>query len=131
MKVTIAIVGSRCWPGQQIGAITYKIGQLALQFSGMLEDITIISGGAPGVDTWAEHIAKDFGLQTRIYPADWKTHGKAAGYLRNEEMVKAADIVIAFWDGESKGTKLTIDLALKYRKVLEVWFPHEEKKDNG
>jgi len=128
MKVTIAIVGSRHWPWQQIGVIKYRIGQIAVQFFGMTEDITIISGGALGVDSWAEHIAKEFGFQTRTYPADWDKHGKAAGYLRNEEMVKAADIVIAFWDGKSKGTKHSIDLTLKHRKVLEVWFPPEEKK---
>ena len=57
------------------------------------------------------------------YPADWKQHGKAAGMIRNAEMVRAADWVVAFWDGKSKGTKNTIDTALRLGKRLEVHFP--------
>jgi hypothetical protein len=84
---------------------------------------TIISGGAGGVDTWARNAAKRFDTPFEEYPADWEHNGKAAGYIRNQEMVLAADKVIAFWDGQSKGTKHTIDLCLKHRTNLEVIFP--------
>jgi hypothetical protein len=51
------------------------------------------------------------GLKLENYPANWRQKGKQAGYLRNQEMAKKADALVAFWDGESKGTKHMIDIA--------------------
>ncbi len=84
----------------------------------------IIVGGARGVDRIAEEAAlarPDLGIA--VYPADWETYGKAAGYRRNEQMVKHADRIVVFWDGKSKGSKHTIALALGEKKDLEVYFP--------
>ena len=108
----VAVVGSREYrdalgPEQVIP----ELGQTA-------PAVTVISGGARGVDQRAIAAARGAGLKVREYPADWDRYGKRAGFLRNEEMVKAADMVIAFWDGSSKGTKHTIDLAMKYKKTL-------------
>jgi hypothetical protein len=44
---------------------------------------------------------------------DWDKHGKAAGFIRNQEIVDNCDFVVAFWDGASRGTKDTIDRARK------------------
>lgn len=88
-------------------------------------DLSIISGGAPGVDSIAEQYAHENDIPYKIYLADWEKHGKKAGPIRNEEMVKVADKVVCFWDGKSKGTKTTIDYALKYKKDLEVIFDAE------
>ena len=77
------------------------------------DEIVIISGHANGTDKLAERYAFENDIKTEIYPADWKNDGKAAGYIRNSVMVKKADALIAFWDGESKGTKHAIDLAKK------------------
>lgn len=55
-------------------------------------------------------------MKLKLYPADWKKYGSSAGYIRNDEMAKYADCLIAFWDGKSKGTKHMIDLAVK-RKI--------------
>lgn len=90
--------------------------------------VTYISGGASGVDSWAEEAFDEIiakypeSVSKRIFQADWDTYGKSAGYRRNELIVAAADKVIAFWDGESRGTKHTIDLALKNKVHLEVVF---------
>ena len=46
-----------------------------------------------------------------IHPADWDKHGKAAGPIRNAEMAEVADALIAFWDGQSRGTANMISLA--------------------
>lgn len=46
-----------------------------------------------------------------IFPADWDRYGKAAGYLRNTEMAKNADALVAFWDGMSLGTRHMIETA--------------------
>jgi len=65
--------------------------------------ITIVSGGCPtGADKLAERFAKEHQLATNIFPADWKTHGKAAGPIRNKQIVEASDHIIAFWDGKAE-----------------------------
>lgn len=82
--------------------------------------IEIVSGGARGADCLGERYAQARGMALRVMPADWNTHGKSAGYRRNEEMAKYATHCIVFWDGESRGTKHMIDLATKYNLVLRV-----------
>jgi len=74
-------------------------------------DIEIVSGTAKGADKLGEHYASLKGYSVARFPADWDKHGKAAGYVRNKEMAEYSDALIAFWDGESKGTKHMIDLA--------------------
>lgn len=83
-------------------------------------DTTIISGGARGADSLANEYAHSRGLELIECPADWERYGKSAGYRRNADMVKQADVVVAFWDGESKGTKHSIDLTLAAGKPLLV-----------
>lgn len=74
---------------------------------------TIISGGAKGADTFAKNFAKAYDTAFIEILPDWETHGKKAGYLRNIEMLDqdGVSMVIAIWDGKSKGTKHTIDCA--------------------
>ena len=93
----------------------------------MLPDLTrIVSGGARGADTLGERFAKEFGLEVKKFPADWDGLGKRAGYVRNAEMAKFAveddndGMLIAFWDGQSRGTKHMIDLAKRYGLEVHV-----------
>lgn len=89
-------------------------------------DITaIVSGGAKGADSLAERYAFDNGIETIIFIPDWKRHGRGAGMIRNKAIVSAADVIVAFWDGTSKGTKNSIELAKKAGKRVIV---HEYKK---
>ena len=81
-------------------------------------NVIILSGHASGADALGENFATDHNLQCELYPADWKRHGKAAGPIRNAEMAEVADALIAFWDGQSHGTKSMIELAK--RKGLQV-----------
>lgn len=85
------------------------------------EDIEIVSGKAKGADTLGERYAKERGLKIKEFPADWNTFGKMAGPRRNTEMANYADCLVAFWDGESKGTDHMIwtanNLGLKVRVV--------------
>lgn len=69
----------------------------------------IVSGGAKGVDELAIQYANKYNIKSTIYKADWKTHGKSAGYIRNKIIWDNSDYIIAFWDGKSKGTKHTVD----------------------
>ena len=68
------------------------------------EDITNIEGGAKGVDTLARLYAIERKIPYEEHPADWDKNGRAAGYIRNVEMVKEADVALILWDGKSKGT---------------------------
>jgi YspA, cpYpsA-related SLOG family len=71
--------------------------------------ITVIEGGATGADHLANTWAVVNGARHEKYPAKWTTHGKAAGHIRNQQMLNEGqpDVVIAFIDKpltESKGT---------------------------
>ena len=85
------------------------------------DEFVIISGTARGADKLGEDYAIERGQSILRFPADWDKYGKSAGYKRNEEMAKVADMLIAFWDGESRGTKHMIDLATKYKLKTLVW----------
>lgn len=82
-------------------------------------EITIVSGGARGPDTFGENFAKKYGFGLEVYPAEWDKHGKAAGYIRNKQMVDMVDIAIAYHDGISKGTLHSINLA-KDKGILTI-----------
>lgn len=86
------------------------------------KDIEIVSGTARGADRLGEQFAKKCGLKITRFPADWDQYGKSAGYIRNEQMAKYGDILFAFWDGTSKGTKHMIDLARKYNLMVLVTY---------
>lgn len=81
----------------------------------------LILGGAPGADTLAELWADIWGVRKRVYPADWKAHGRAAGPKRNQRMLDEGrpDLVIAFPGGRG-----TADMVRRARKagvrVIEV-----------
>lgn len=69
----------------------------------------IVSGAAKGADTLGERFAKQYSVKLTQFPADWDTHGNAAGLIRNKQMGDYADELLAFWDGKSTGTKHMID----------------------
>lgn len=107
----IAIVGSRDYPDLQ-AVVDYV--------KGLPSDTVIVSGGAGGVDTAAERAAKSVGMATEIFRADWKRFGKVAGFMRNHDIVRAADRVVAFHHKESRGTAHTIKITKEAGKPLEV-----------
>ena len=76
---------------------------------------TVIEGAARGADIIAGNVAHRMGFIIEEYPADWNKYGKRAGFIRNTEMLAKGrpDIVIAFWDGQSRGTAMMIEIAKK------------------
>lgn len=60
------------------------------------EEIVIVSGAANGADSLGEEYAKERGFRVERYPADWKTFGKRAGYIRNKKMAEVGNACIAF-----------------------------------
>ena len=65
-----------------------------------------------------ERYAAENGFTVEIFMAEWDKYGRAAGPIRNEKMVDIANLVIAFWDGKSRGTKSLIKYAERAGKEL-------------
>ena len=88
--------------------------------------IEIISGRATGADRMGEKFANEIGYPLRVFPANWEEFGKSAGFIRNKEMAEYASkdteysMLIAFWDGKSKGTKSMIELGKKMLNKVEI-----------
>ena len=83
-------------------------------------EIIIVSGCADGADALGERYADEHGLKTERFPAEWERYGRAAGPKRNMQMAKAADAVVVFWDGKSRGTKNMIECAKKEGKPCKI-----------
>ena len=81
----------------------------------------IISGGAIGIDTLAEEVADKRRISKSIIRPEYDKYGKEAPLIRNKEIVERAELVIAFWDGKSRGTKFTIDYAKKLNKAVKIY----------
>ena len=139
--VRLAVVGSR----------TFGDYALMCEVLGRFEITEIISGGARGADALAldsagaalrhgsqsdpraslgppcqglaERYAHERGLPIKVFPADWGTHGRSAGFLRNRKIVAEADEVVAFWYGRCRGTQHTIGLARTSGKVVYIHGP--------
>ena len=95
---------------------------LALIDSGF-EPSSIVSGGAPGVDSIGEEIAAMLCLPIDRYPItseDWQRYGHGAGPIRNTELAKNADALLAVWDGKSNGTRDMIKKAKQYGLPVHV-----------
>lgn len=83
----------------------------------------VVSGGAHGVDRLGETWAKEMSIPVTLFPADWDTHGKAAGHIRNRQMANYADALIAIWDGKSSGTLNMINTMVLFKKPVYVYCP--------
>ena len=88
--------------------------------SNIKTDIVVVCGMAYGADSLGEKYAKLKGYKIDYFPANWNLYGKRAGYIRNEQMAKNADALVAFWDEESKGTKHMIKIAHKYNLKIRI-----------
>ena len=111
------------------------------------ESIEIISGRAQGADRQGEVFAFNKGYTLKMFPADWDTNGKFAGYMRNEQMAKYAAcvdepptkrdqvraVLCAFWDGRSRGTKNMISFAHMYEfdNITICHYPVREEVDTN
>lgn len=84
-------------------------------------DIVIVCGMARGADLLGKEYASEHSIPVNEYPADWGKYGKSAGYKRNTEMVENADALVAFWDGQSRGTKHMIDIAHEMGLIVKVY----------
>ena len=106
----VAVIGSRSFADYELLENTLMHYQIC----------KIISGSAKGADSLAERYALGHGIELLIFKPDWKKYGRGAGPIRNRDIVDAADLVIAFWDGKSKGTKSALDYAQQKNKEIVI-----------
>ena len=106
-----------------IGSRTFNDYELLRQTLSKIEITLVVSGGAKGADSLGEEYANANNIPTKIFLPDWDKYGKSAGMLRNSDIINEAEIIVAFWDGESKGCKDAIAKANKLnKKVLIISF---------
>lgn len=117
-ELRVIIAGGRDFDDfpKLISSCTDILAQINVNF----DRIRIVSGGASGADKLGEQFSKLRGYELTRFLAEWNRLGKGAGYIRNTEMAKFASeqgnhgVLIAFWNGKSRGTKHMIDTARKY-----------------
>lgn len=95
----VAVVGSRGLKIDYLGELLPK------------DTTEIVSGGAKGIDTCAREYVLAHNIKLTEYLPDYRRYGKGAPKRRNAEIVQNCDMVIALWDGKSRGTKFVIDFA--------------------
>lgn len=84
---------------------------------------SVVSGGADGADSLGEAWADIMKLPLEIFPADWKANKRAAGFIRNEKMLKesGAEALLALWDGQSHGTEHMIKIAARAGLLVHIF----------
>ena len=113
----VIIAGSRTFNDYEL---LVKTCDYYLQNVKTTMNIIVVSGKAKGADELGEKYAKERRYKVESHPANWDKYGKGAGYIRNEEMAKISNALIAFWDGKSRGTNHMINLARKYKLKVVV-----------
>ena len=105
----VLVTGSRDWPFPEV---IYRAFAECCAFE---RDVTLISGACPtGADAIAEELAERRGWNIERHPADWQKHGRAAGPIRNQQMVDSKpDLVLAFILNNSRGASGTVKMAQK------------------
>lgn len=107
----VAVIGSR---GLQVAHLEAYLP----------EDVTeIVSGGARGIDTCARTYAHSHQIKLTEFLPEYDKYGRAAPLKRNISIIEYADLVLAFWDGTSHGTKFVIDNCKKRRIPVKVYVP--------
>ena len=109
----VAVVGSR-------GIKSADVGRLLPP-----ETTEIISGGARGVDTLAQAYAQEHGIPVRIFLPDYSRYGRGAPLKRNEQIARECDLLIAVWDGKSRGTAHVVAFARKLGREVRVYLAGE------
>jgi hypothetical protein len=104
----VAVIGSRSFTD-------YELMKKTLSAITITE---IISGHAMGADSLGEKYAIENNIPTKIFYPDWEKYGKKAGFIRNTDIINEAELVIAFWDGTSKGCGDSIEKAKKLNKKI-------------
>jgi predicted Rossmann fold nucleotide-binding protein DprA/Smf involved in DNA uptake len=109
----VAIVGSRRY--SEPSRVSEYVNALPPRAS-------IITGSASGVDAAATKAARAKGIPVQVMAASFDEMADASrSAARNQRLVDACDVLVAFWDGRSKGTRGTVERALDAGKEVHVF----------
>lgn len=109
--MNVMVCGSREW---------HSSWRVVNRFDALPPDTVILHGGAEGADAMAQHAADVYGLRTEVFLPDTSRPSPQRYHERNDAMLDRADLVLAFWDGASRGTKSVIAKARKRGIPVEV-----------
>lgn len=115
----LAIIGSRTFNDYDIldRAIKQHYGAFKQYLTRWEYDFDeIVSGGATGADSLGAQWGRNNGIKVTEFLPDWDKWGKRAGFIRNEQIIQAADKVLCFWDGQSKGSGNSLAIAKRLKK---------------
>lgn len=107
----VAVIGSRHAPDSAAALILSQLPDTTTE---------IISGGADGIDCFAARVAAEQGIPLKVFLPNYDRYGKAAPIKRNDEIIDRADMVLAFWDGKSRGTQYVIAECVKRGRFVRV-----------
>lgn len=118
----LMVTGSRDWPADEW---TKVWDALDAALKRCVHPFVLLHGGAVGVDSMADDWAEcqNGEVEICVFKPDYVAHGSAAPHVRNDAMLREADHVMAFWDGQSRGTKSVIDKAIRSEIGYEVYSP--------
>lgn len=112
----LAIIGSRSFTdidlAERVFVSFFPKGKVSL----------IVSGGARGADLIGRELSKKHSIELLEFIPDWGALGKSAGFIRNRKIIESSDMVLAFHDGQSRGTQNSLDVARELKKPSLVWF---------
>jgi hypothetical protein len=107
--VKVGVIGSRSVTAFDFGRIGLEKGD------------TVVTGGAKGVDALAGDWAWRNGYDVDVRLPDYRRYGRAAPHVRNDEIIRASDRLVAVWDGQSRGTRSVIEKCRKNGKEVTVY----------
>ena len=107
----VMVCGSRDW--SDVDAVTLRLLELP-------SDAYLLHGAASGADQIASEAAASIGIPQRAFPPDYTRPSPQRYHERNDQMLARADLVLAFWDGKSRGTKSVIEKAKERGVPVEV-----------
>lgn len=123
-EVRVIVAGTRTFSDYEL--LRSKLDDFVSKLKQKYPDkqAVIITGAAKGADQLGSLYARNHNIPLKEFPADWNTYGRAAGPIRNQQMLDYAlheiPILIVFWDGESRGTKNMMGIAKRQNVQTEV-----------
>lgn len=113
----IAIVGSRHFP---------DLDRVESFVAGLPEGTRLVTGSASGVDAAATRAARQRGLAVQVIGAGFEeARDPGVAEARNQRLIDQCDLLVAFWDGASTGTRSTVDRALDTGRDVQVFVAHK------
>jgi predicted Rossmann fold nucleotide-binding protein DprA/Smf involved in DNA uptake len=119
----VGIVGSRHFP---------ELDRVARYVRSLPASSSLVTGSASGVDATATRAARERGLPVRVLGASFEEAADAGSAMeRNQRLVSSCDVLVAFWDGRSQGTRRTVERALDSGREVHVFVPAAQPAAEG